>query len=113
VIKDIISFPEETFPFGEMVCGVPYISQELRDLVKNNFRTNDEKVLLWTRISAAVAMVGLIIAIILPLCSKVKIDDEQIQHMEQIIKETHQQQGGTMVVNSEETDTSSTTIIAH
>lgn len=110
IIKDIISFPEETFPFGEMVCGVPYISQELRDLVKNNFRTNDEKVLRWTRISAAVAFVGLILAIIIPLCTRTKIDDKQIQRMEQVIQESYQHNGNTVTVNKGNADTTSTII---
>ena len=111
IIKDIISFPEETLPFGEMVCGVPYISQELRDLVKNNFRTNDERVLRWTRISALFAMFGLIIAIVLPFCSKVKVNNKQVQHIEKVIKESNQQQRDTVTVNKVKNDTCSTMII--
>lgn len=107
VIKDIISFPETTFPLGEIVCGVPLISQELRELVKNDFYTDDEKVLRWTRISAAVAFAGLILAIVIPLCTCTKIDEKQIQRMEQVIQESNQHKGNTVTLNGEKIDTTS------
>jgi len=111
IIKDIISFPETAFPLGEIVCGVPLISQELRELVKNDFRTNEEKVLYWTRISAIVAFAGLILAIIIPRCTSTKIDEKQIQRMEQVIQESNQHNGNTVTVNREKADTTSTVII--
>lgn len=107
VIKDIITFPESDLPFGEMVCGVPFISQELRELVKNDFHTNEEKVLCWTRISAVVAFAGLILAIIIPRCTRTKIDEKQIQRMEQVIQESNQHKGNTVTLNGEKIDTTS------
>jgi len=41
-IKDIITFQETEIPFGEMACGLPLISQELKDLVENDFKTEEQ-----------------------------------------------------------------------
>ena len=43
IIKDIITFSETEIPFGEMVCGLPLISQELKDLVENDFKTEEQR----------------------------------------------------------------------
>ena len=99
IIKGCISFPTDKFDFGEFFCGVPLISPELKELVLNNFETNEQKVLFWTRIAAIVAIIGLLLAILLPIFSKTKINSSQMNEIEQVIRESNRQQSSTIVVN--------------
>lgn len=51
----------------EILSRGAFPSPKLQKLIKHNFRTDEENTLLWTRIAAAIAFVGMIVTIILSL----------------------------------------------
>ena len=58
------------------------ISPNLEELVKNNFRTIEERTLSTTQCAAIVSFLGLLVALILPFVTKTKI--HKAQHEEYV-----------------------------
>ena len=85
--KDVLKYEfftmtEEHFQIKDFISSVPVISPNLEELVKNNFRTIEERTLSTTQCAAIVSFLGLLVALILPFVTKTKI--HKTQHEEYV-----------------------------
>ena len=85
-----ITMTEKQFKIKDFIASVPVISPELESLVKNNFKTTEEKTLGITRFAAAVSFFAFIAAIALPFFTRTKIDEEQYNESINTIQEVEQ-----------------------
>lgn len=68
---------EEQFKIKDFIASVPVISPELEYLVKNNFKTTEEKTLRVTQFAAGVSFLAFLAAIILPFVTSTKLNENQ------------------------------------
>ena len=73
----LTTFPEESIHLIELLSFCPLVSPELEKMVKNNYKTIDQKTLCWTRVAAVVSILGMLVAVILPHFTTSKIDNTQ------------------------------------
>lgn len=85
-----ITMTEKQFNIKDFIASVPVISPELDFLVKNNFKTMEEKTLGITRFAAGVSFLAFLSAIILPFFTRTKISEEQYNGSLNTIQEVEQ-----------------------
>jgi hypothetical protein len=90
---------------NEYISSFIYVRSELKDYVKNNFSSIEDrrfrKTIFWTRLAAGISFLGLITAIMLSTFIKTKIDSSQFN----IIKESLQQKKAQDFYNTNKSDT--------
>ncbi|MBQ7042560.1 MAG: hypothetical protein IJN66_07645 [Muribaculaceae bacterium] len=85
---------EKSIPIRKLIGSLPFISQELVSLTNRNFISEEEtrfkKELFWTKLSFALAFVGLIIAIINPFIFDSKLNNEQFLQLTKYLNKTNE-----------------------
>lgn len=71
------TFSFNNVPILELQELMPIITPELKQLVKNNFKTTEQKSLFWTRIAAIASFAAFLVSIIIPHACSTRIDKEQ------------------------------------
>ena len=82
---------EKQLELKDYINSFPFVSPDLYALVKNDFKTIEEKTLTATRIAAIITFLALLAAIILPFVTKTRLNEEQhkeyIQTMDNVKEE--------------------------
>ena len=82
---EFFTMTEEHFQIKDFISSVPVISPNLEELVKNNFRTIEERTLSITQCAATISFLGLLVALILPFVTQTKIHKTQHEEFVQSV----------------------------
>ncbi len=82
---EFFTMTEEQFQIKDFISSVPVISPNLEELVKNNFRTIEERTLSITQCAATISFLGILVALILPFVTQTKIHKTQHEEFVQSV----------------------------
>lgn len=108
---------EKLIPIRKLIGSLPFINQELVSLANRNFISEEEtrfkKELFWTKLSSYIALLGLLIAIIIPFFFDSTINKEQFSQISNTLKKTNElieinNHNNTLIINSIDSLTSDT-----
>lgn len=85
---EFFTMTEEHFQIKDFISSVPVISPNIEELLKNNFRTIEERTLSTTQCAAIVSFLGLLVALILPFVTQTKIHKTQHEEFVQSVNNT-------------------------
>ena len=91
---------EKQMQFQDLINICPFITPDLRQLVKDDFKTIEDKTLKWTRVAAIVSFIGMLSAISLPFLAPTNNNNTQYESNSSVIDEQKNDEIATISTNT-------------